>query len=103
MSCTTPSSRHFHALAMALLATFSEMALSAQAEDAAAQKAKEEAACKQAVAKFEHAIDFMRETQGSTWTTAFREKKLPSSVEPSIMQKEGYCGLSKYLKDNKLI
>ena len=103
MACTTPLPRHFPCLAIALLVTFSGVALGAPAEDAAVQKAREEAVCKQAVTKFEHAMDFMRETQGSTWTAAFREKKLPSAVENSILKKDGYCGLAKYLKDNRLI
>lgn len=106
MTCSTPPSRHFHSLALALLAVLSGSALAAKAEDASeqvAQKAREELVCKQNVDKFEHAIDFVRETQGSTWTSAFKEKKLPAAVEKDLLKKEGYCGLSRYLKDKKLI
>ena len=106
MSRSTPPPRHFHSLAVALLAVLSAVTLGARAEDASAQnaqKAKEEVACKQTVNKFEQAMDFMRETQGSTWTSAFKEKKLPAAVEKEILKKDGYCGLSKYLKHNKLI
>ncbi len=59
--------------------------------------------CRQDVSKFEQAIGFVRQTQGTAAAGALKEKLLPAKTEADILFKDGYCGLSKYLRDKKLI
>jgi hypothetical protein len=58
--------------------------------------------CRVDVAKFERAIGFIRQNQGSQAAADLKERLLPAKLENEILFKDGYCGLSKYLKDKKL-
>lgn len=58
--------------------------------------------CKSEVARFEQAIGFIRANQGQQAAADLKERLLPAKLEADILQREGYCGLAKYLKDKKL-
>jgi hypothetical protein len=58
--------------------------------------------CRAEVAKFEHAIGFVRQNQGSQAAQALKEKLLPAKLESEILFKDGYCGLARYLSEKKL-
>ena len=58
--------------------------------------------CRAEVSKFEQAIAFLRQNQGTQAATELKEKLLPAKLEQDLLFKEGYCGLAKYLRDKKL-
>ena len=85
----------FAALTLAgptLAATTVNADLSVQAQDP----------CRAEVSKFEQAIAFLRQSQGTQTATELKEKLLPAKLEQELLFKEGYCGLAKYLRDKKL-
>jgi hypothetical protein len=59
--------------------------------------------CRTEVSRFEQALGFVRESQGSAAAADVKEKLLPAKVENDILNKEGYCGLAKHLRSKKLI
>ena len=76
-------------LLLALLAFFGEAA--AQANP-----------CKTEVVKFEEAIGLIRQVQGNEAAAKLKEKLLPAKTEAQLLATEGYCGVAKYIRDNKL-
>ena len=58
--------------------------------------------CRAAVFKFEHAMGFIRQSQGNKIASELKEKLLPAKLESEILLKDGYCGLAKYLHEKKL-
>ena len=58
--------------------------------------------CRAEVSKFEQAISFVRQSQGSKAAAELKEKLLPAKTENEILFKDGYCGIAKYLKEKKL-
>ncbi len=58
--------------------------------------------CRSAVSKFEQAISFVRQSQGTKAAAELKEKLLPAKTENEILFKDGYCGIAKYLKEKKL-
>ena len=58
--------------------------------------------CRAEVSKFEQAIGFVRQNQGSQAAQELKEKLLPAKLESDILFKDGYCGLARYLRDKKL-
>jgi hypothetical protein len=58
--------------------------------------------CRAEVAKFEQAIGFVRQNQGSQAAQELKEKLLPAKLENDILFKDGYCGLARYLRERKL-
>jgi hypothetical protein len=59
--------------------------------------------CQSEVLKFERVIGFIRESQGNRAAAEVKEKMLPAKTETDILNREGYCGLAKYLRDKKLV
>ena len=58
--------------------------------------------CRAELSKFEQAISFVRQSQGTKAAAELKEKLLPAKVENEILFKDGYCGIAKYLKEKKL-
>lgn len=58
--------------------------------------------CRAAVSRFEEAIGFVRQNQGTQAATDLKEKLLPAKLESEILFRDGYCGLARYLKEKKL-
>jgi hypothetical protein len=58
--------------------------------------------CRAEVLKFEKGMGFVRQSVGEVQGKAIREKLLPSKLEFEILQKDGYCGLARYLREKKL-
>ena len=58
--------------------------------------------CRAEVSKFEQAISFVRQSQGTQAAAELKEKLLPAKVENEILFKDGHCGIAKYLKEKKL-
>ena len=58
--------------------------------------------CRAEVSKFEQAISFVRQSQGTKAAADLKEKLLPAKTENEILFKDGYCGIAKYLKNKKL-
>jgi hypothetical protein len=58
--------------------------------------------CRAEVSKFERAIGFVRQNQGTQAAQDLKEKLLPAKLENELLFKEGYCGLARYLRDKKL-
>ena len=58
--------------------------------------------CRAEVSKFEQAIGYLLQVQGSQAAAELKEKLLPAKVENEILFKEGYCGLARYLREKKL-
>ncbi len=58
--------------------------------------------CRAEVSKFEQAIGFVRQSQGTQAAAELKEKLLPAKVENDILFKEGYCGLARYIREKKL-
>ncbi len=58
--------------------------------------------CRAEVSKFEQAIGFVRQNQGSQAAQELKEKLLPAKLENDILFKDGYCGLARYLRERKL-
>lgn len=59
--------------------------------------------CLNEVSKFEQAIAFIRDAQGVPAAAKLKEKLLPAKLEGEILDREGYCGLAKYLRDKRLL
>jgi hypothetical protein len=59
--------------------------------------------CRIEVSKFERALGFVCESQGTAAAADVKEKLLPAKLESDILSKEGYCGLAKHLRSKKLI
>ena len=75
-------------------------AQTAPAPTAAADPAEQ---CKKVVIQFERAIGTVRQLQGNQAAADLKEKLLPAATERQLLNTEGYCGLSKYLNDKKLL
>jgi hypothetical protein len=58
--------------------------------------------CRTKVSKFEETIGFLRQTQGNAAAAEVKEKLLPAKLESEILFKDGYCGLARYLHEQKL-
>jgi hypothetical protein len=58
--------------------------------------------CKTEVVKFEEAIGLIRQVQGNEAAAKLKEKLLPAKTEAQLLATEGYCGVAKYIRDNKL-
>jgi len=58
--------------------------------------------CKATVLKFERTLAFIRETQGNKAGEDLKEKLLPAKLQSEILFKDGYCGLARYIKENRL-
>ena len=58
--------------------------------------------CKTEVVKFEEAIGLIRQVQGNEAAAKLKEKLLPAKTESQLLATEGYCGLAKYIRDNRL-
>ena len=58
--------------------------------------------CRAEVSKFEQAIGFVRQNQGSQAAQELKDKLLPAKLENEILFKEGYCGLARYIREKKL-
>ena len=58
--------------------------------------------CRAEVSKFEQAIGFVRQNQGSQAAQELKEKLLPAKLENEILFKDGYCGLARYIREKKL-
>ena len=58
--------------------------------------------CRAEVSKFEQAISFVRQSQGTQAAAELKEKLLPAKTENEILFKDGYCGIARYLKEKKL-
>jgi hypothetical protein len=74
-------------------------ALSAAATDTSANA---QDPCRAEVSKFEQAIGFVRQNQGSQAAQELKEKLLPAKLENDILFKDGYCGLARYIREKKL-
>ena len=85
------------ALWMACLPTWAQ---TAPAPAAAADPAEQ---CKKDVLQFERAIGTVRQLQGNQAAADLKEKLLPAATERQLLNTEGYCGLSRYLNDKKLL
>lgn len=59
--------------------------------------------CRADVLRFEETIGFVRQNQGNDAARTLREKLLPKKLESDLLMGEGYCGLSRYLREKKLI
>jgi hypothetical protein len=59
--------------------------------------------CRIEVAKFERAMGFVRQASGNEFAAKIKEALLPAKTEADILMREGYCGLAKYMRDNKLL
>ncbi len=59
--------------------------------------------CKKDVLQFERAIGTVRQLQGNQAAADLKEKLLPAATERQLLNTEGYCGLSRYLNDKKLL
>lgn len=58
--------------------------------------------CRAEVSKFEQAIGFIRQNQGSQAAAELKEKLLPAKLENDILFKEGYCGLARHIRERRL-
>ena len=58
--------------------------------------------CRAVVSKFEQDIGFLRRSMGNDKAAEIKEKLLPAKTEMQILSGEGYCGLARYIRDNKL-
>lgn len=75
-------------------------AQTAPAPAAAADPAEQ---CKKDVLQFERAIGTVRQLQGNQAAADLKEKLLPAAAERQSLNTEGYCDLSRYLNDKKLL
>ena len=71
--------------------------------DGVGPKAQAPVPCQNEVFKFNETISFIQQTQGNAAAQDLKERLLPSKVESSLLLKDGYCGVAKYLRDKKLI
>ncbi|MBX3588649.1 MAG: hypothetical protein KF796_18620 [Ramlibacter sp.] len=58
--------------------------------------------CRAEVSKFEQAIGFIRQNQGTQAAADLKEKLMPAKLENDLLFKEGYCGLARYIREKKL-
>ena len=75
----------------------------AQTAPALAAAADPAEQCKKDVLQFERAIGTVRQLQGNQAAADLKEKLLPAATERQLLNTEGYCGLSRYLNDKKLL
>jgi len=61
-----------------------------------------EADCRSEVSRFEQAIGTVRQTSGQEAAARLKERLLPAEVQARLLEKEGYCGVARYLRDKKL-
>lgn len=59
--------------------------------------------CRADVAEFERTIGLLRELQGKDAAAKLKEQLLPAKLEMEILMKDGYCGLSRYLRSKRLV
>lgn len=59
--------------------------------------------CLADVSKFEQAIGLVRQTSGNAAAAGLKEKLLPAKLENEILMRDGYCGLSRYLRGKHLL
>jgi len=58
--------------------------------------------CQAEVLKFERVMSFIRDSQGIQAAAQIKEKLLPAKTESDILNKDGYCGLARHLREKKL-
>ena len=58
--------------------------------------------CRAEVLKFEQVMSFISQSQGPQAAAKLKEKLLPAKMESEIMNKDGYCGLARHLREKKL-
>lgn len=61
-----------------------------------------EADCRSEVSRFEQAIGTVRQTSGQEAATKLKERLLPAEMQARLLEKEGYCGVARYLREKKL-
>lgn len=61
-----------------------------------------EAQCRSEVSRFEQAIGTVRQTSGQEAAAQLKEKLLPADLQARLLEKEGYCGVARYLREKKL-
>jgi hypothetical protein len=93
---------HFYLLALLCAGAMAATPKGPTAGEATPEFVPQTNPCKSEVAKFEETIGFIRQHQGSAAASAVKEKLLPAKVEADLLASQGYCGLAKYLRDNKL-
>ena len=95
------------ALAYGLKVSIGLSALNAMAQTSADNSAQDVPVaanpCRIEVAKFERAMGFVRQASGNEFAAKIKEALLPAKTEADILMREGYCGLAKYMRDNKLL
>lgn len=91
---------HWLVCAALWMARLPVWAQTAPALAAAADPAEQ---CKKDVLQFERAIGTVRQLQGNQAAADLKEKLLPAATERQLLNTEGYCGLSRYLNDKKLL
>ena len=91
---------HWLVCAALWMACLPVWAQTAPAPAAAADPAEQ---CKKDVLQFERAIGTMRQLHGNQAAADLKEKLLPAATERQLLNTEGYCGLSRYLNDKKLL
>lgn len=91
---------HWLVCAALWMACLPVWAQTAPALAAAADPAEQ---CKKDVLQFERAIGTVRQLQGNQAAADLKEKLLPAATERQLLNTEGYCGLSRYLNDKKLL
>lgn len=94
------ASGHWLVCAGLWMACLPGWAQTAPAPAAAADPAEQ---CKKDVLQFERAIGTVRQLQGNQAAADLKEKLLPAATERQLLNTEGYCGLSRYLNDKKLL
>ncbi|WP_415838013.1 hypothetical protein [Polaromonas hydrogenivorans] len=88
---------------VALLLASSLLPVQAQNPVVASPSAQESPnRCQAEIFKFERILSFIRESQGLQAAALIKEKLLPAKVENEILNKDGYCGLARHLRDKKL-
>lgn len=60
-------------------------------------------ACLNDISKFDQSLALVRQTSGEKAAAELKERLLPARQENDILTKSGSCGLSKHLRDKKLI
>jgi hypothetical protein len=91
------------ALAAWLLAQASLCLAQTPADKAGADVTVATNPCRIEVAKFERAMGFIRQSSGNEFAARIKESLLPAKTEADILMREGYCGLAKYMRENKLL
>ena len=91
---------HWLVCAALWMACLPSWAQTAPAPAAATDPAEQ---CKKDVLQFERAIGTVRQLQGNQAAADLKEKLLPAATERQLLNTEGYCDLSRYLNDKKLL